>query len=287
MNEESEKTMDRRAVRAILDNIQNLPTIPHVLLEINRMLQDDEVSNSMMQEVIEKDQVITAKILKLVNSPFYGYRTRIADISQALMILGVNTVRNSIATISAIDIFRMKGKYDNFDIRDLWKHSLAVAVTSRRLAETSRKAPPDDCFVAGLLHDIGKLVMEQHLQDFFRKVLALQKEEGLTFFAAEKKILPVNHSLIGGYLVGSWHFPAHLVYAIEHHHQVTSTVSDFWLHIFVYAANTIVNHQFRESGNEEIIQEVPGYSSIMPLLGDFKEWHCAVEEEIDKLCQAF
>ena len=182
--------MDRRAVRAILDGIQNLPTIPHVLLEINRMLQDDEVSNSRMQEVIEKDQAITAKILKLVNSPFYGYRTRIADISQALMILGVNTVRNSIATISAIDIFRTKEKYDSFDIRDLWKHSLAVAVTSRRLAETSRKAPPDDCFIAGLLHDIGKLVMEQHLPDFFRKVLALQKEEGLTFIAAENKILP-------------------------------------------------------------------------------------------------
>jgi HD-like signal output (HDOD) protein len=89
------------------------------------MLQDSEVSNSRMRGIIEKDQVITAKILKLVNFPFYSYRTRIADISQALMILGFNTIRNSVATIAAVDIFRMKEKYKNFDIKDLWKQSLA------------------------------------------------------------------------------------------------------------------------------------------------------------------
>ena len=282
-----EPPVELRTVLARIDNISSLPTIPHVLLEINKMLEKADASNKKMQNVIEKDQVITAKILKLVNSSFYGFRSKIVDISQALLILGFNTVRNSIATVAIIDIFRTKDKFDSFDIRDLWRHSLAVAITSRRLAETARMAPPSDCFVAGLIHDLGKLIMVEHLPTLFDRVLKFKREEAISFVEAERKILPITHAGIGAHLIRKWRFPSRLVDAVEHHHQVTRTASDFWLHVCVYAANTIVNHQFRESGNEEIMQAFPGYSSIMPLLGDFKEWHLAVEEEIDKLCQAF
>jgi len=282
-----ENTIEPRTILAKIGNVRCLPTIPHVLLEVNRMLQDYEVSNRKLQEVIEMDQVITAKLLKLVNSSFYGFRSRIVDISQALMILGFNTVRNSIATVATIDIFRTKEKYAYFDIRDLWRHSLAVAITSRRMAEKARMAPPDDCFVAGLLHDIGKLVMEEHLSDLFKQVLIRQQEEGLSFFEAEKKILPIDHAIIGGHIVEKWRFPVRLVDAIRYHHQMTRTASDFWLHISVFAANTLVNHQFRDSGNEAILQQFPGYSSLLPLLGDYETWHPAIEEEIETLCQAF
>ncbi|OPY92672.1 MAG: HDOD domain protein [Syntrophaceae bacterium PtaU1.Bin231] len=287
MNTVSEKTAERRAILNRIDGIQDLPTIPHVLLEINRMLQENEVSNKKMQEVIEKDQAVTAKLLKLVNSSFYGFRSRIVDISQALMILGFNTVRNSIATVAAVDIFRAKAQFDPFDIRDLWKHSLAVAVTGRRLAEKGRLAPPDDCFVAGLLHDIGKLIMVQHLPDLFRQVLTVQREEQLSFIAAERRILPLDHAVIGGHLVEKWRFPTRLVGAIVHHHKVTKDASDFWLHLAVYAANTLVNHQFGAAGAEEIRRAYPGFSDIAPVLGDFSAWHPAVEAEIDNICQAF
>ncbi len=282
-----EPPVELRTIIARIDSITSLPTIPHILLEINRMLEKADVSNKRMQDVIEKDQVITTKILKLVNSSFYGFRSKIVDISQAILILGFNTVRNSIATVALIDIFRTKEKFGDFDIRDLWKHSLAVAVTSRRLAERARMAPPDDCFVAGLIHDLGKLIMEEHLPGLFERVLKLSHEEGISFAEAEKKFLPITHAGIGAHLVRKWRFPARLVDAVEYHHHVTRTASDFWLHICTYAANIIVNHQFGDSGNEEILKGFPGYSTVIPLLGDFGAWRPAVEEEIEKLSEVF
>ena len=279
----TEPPVELRTVLARIDSITSLPTIPHILLEINRMLEKADVSNRKMQDVIEKDQVITAKILKLVNSSFYGFRSKIVDISQAILILGFNTVRNSIATVALIDIFRTKEKYDSFDIRDLWKHSLAVAVTSRRLAERARMAPPDDCFVAGLIHDLGKLIMEEYLPGIFERVLKLGKEQAVSFIEAEKMFLPITHAGIGAHLIRKWRFPARLVDAVEYHHHVTRTASDFWLHICVFAANTIVNHRFKESSNEIILKAFPGYSSIAPLLGDIGDWRPAVEEEIEKM----
>jgi putative nucleotidyltransferase with HDIG domain len=287
MNEKSGKTAEQQAILAKIDQIRDLPTIPHVLLEINRMLVDPDISINKLKEVIEKDQAITAKILRLVNSSFYGMRTKIVDISQALVIMGFGAVRNSLAAVSVIDIFRTKQRYDNFDIRDLWKHSIAVAMTSRYIAEKARMASPHDCFVAGLLHDIGKLIMEEHLRDIFGQVLALQKQEGISFFAAENRILRVNHAMIGAHLVRNWRFPNHLVDAIEHHHEITKEAADFKLSACIFAANTVVNHQFEESGNEEVLKDYPEYAAVMERLGNMAEWRKPLEDEIEQLCQAF
>ncbi len=288
MNEDIRATAERNAILAKIDTITDLPTIPHVLLEINKMLLDPDVSINRLKDVIEKDQAITAKILKLVNSSFYGSRTKIVDVSQALVILGFGMVRNAIASVAVIDIFRMKQRYDNFDIRDLWKHSIAVAIVSRYIAEKSRRASPHDCFVAGLLHDIGKLIMEEHFRDFFGQVLKLQKEEGLSFVDAEKRVLPANHALIGGYLVRKWRFPDHLIEAIERHHEITGEQAAVCsLNACIYAANIVVNGQFQESGFDEILSDRPEFLPLFERLGPMSEWHQPLEEEIDQLCQAF
>ncbi|MGO9137273.1 MAG: HDOD domain-containing protein [Syntrophales bacterium] len=288
MNINQEKIIDEKSVLRTIDKVAALPTVPHVLLHVNKMLQDEDASVKEMANIIESDQVITSRILKLVNSAFYGFRSGIVEIPQAVMILGFNTVRNAVAAVSLIDLFHMKEKYDGFDIQDLWKHSISVAVTSKCLAQSARLTIPGDCFVAGLLHDIGKLVMAECLEDIFGRVLKLTHEEDISFFEAERRISSVDHAMIGGYLTQKWQFPQSLVDTIMYHHMVNRNAADFWLHASVYAANIIVNN----SSNMNIVADnlvgsCHELSEVVNRLGALSEWYDAVDSEIAQVSKFF
>ena len=118
-----------------LDLIEDLPTLPAVAMEVNKMLLDYDTTISKLSDIIEKDQAMVSKILKLVNSSFFGLRGKISSISHAIVVLGFNTIRNAVVSISIIDAFTVKESLDGFDITNFWKHSLSVAVTSKYLAE--------------------------------------------------------------------------------------------------------------------------------------------------------
>jgi putative nucleotidyltransferase with HDIG domain len=288
MNIKQGKMADEKSVLRTIDSVTDLPTIPHILLHVNKMLKDDDVSVRKLKDVIESDQVLTSRILKLVNSAFYGFRSRIIEIPQALMILGFNTVRNAVAAVSLIDLFHMGEKYDGFDIQDLWKHSIAVAVTSKNLAESARLTIPDDCFVAGLLHDIGKLVMAEYLQDIFSQVLKSSQTDGVSFLEAENKISSVNHAMIGGYLTQKWQFPNRLVDTIMYHHSVQRNTADFWLHVSVYAANIIVNHSSNmKIVNDKLLDGCPEFSEILNRVGTLSDWYPTVYAEIEQVTHFF
>ena len=288
MNVNQEKIIDEKSVWRIIDKVTALPTVPHVLLHVNKMLQNEDVSVKEMANIIESDQVITSRILKLVNSAFYGFRSRIVEIPQAVMILGFNTVRNAVAAVSLIDLFHMKEKYDGFDIQDLWKHSISVAVTSKCLAQSTRLPIPDDCFVAGLLHDIGKLVMAEYLQDTFREVLKSTHEDDISFLEAERRISSVDHAMIGGYLTQKWQFPQRLVDTIIYHHMVNRNAADFWLHASVYAANIIVNNSSTlDIVADKLAGDCHELSEVVNRLGALSEWYAAVDSEIAQVSKFF
>ena len=272
-----------------LDRIPNIPTLPAVAVKVNNMLQDDDTSIRTLSMAIEKDQAMVSKILRLVNSAFYGFRSKIGNIRHAVTLLGFNTVRNAVVSASIVNTFSGKDVFEGFDIRDFWKHSVAVAVTSRHLAEQTRLATPDDSFVAGLLHDVGKVVLAQFFKELFGQVWVATGEQGLSFYEAEKKLLPANHAQIGGHLAKKWQLPASLFEAISYHHAVRKSATALNLLMVVHVANIIVNKYKSDSESE------PDFSGIYPeaakvttsQLKEVSNWFPNVASEIESACEFF
>ncbi len=277
--------MDSQAFIKKLDNIQDIPTLPDIALKVNKMLEDYDTSISQLGEVVEKDQGIVSKIMKLVNSTFFGLRSKVRNIPHAIVLLGFNTVRNAVVSVSIIDSFD-KGKItEDFDIKDFWKHSISVAVTSRYLAEEAKVGSPDDCFIGGLLHDMGKVILVQHFPDVFNKIVASTKESKSSFFDVEKTECPFNHARIGGHLAKKWRLPEGLVDAIKGHHSVSTSATDFELLSIIHSADVIVNSHTNSSNGAALFNGIP--APINTVLNAAPKWYPDVSEEIESACEFF
>ncbi len=202
-----------RKIKKRLKSLQSLPTLPPVVTKLTHLLADEKTTAFQLAEIIEKDQVLTSKVLKMVNSAFYGFPRRISTVSSAIVLLGFNVIRTLIITAS---IFEMMQSED----LSLWEHSLGVAAASGLLAQKLELKNPEEVTTAGLLHDLGKVVIRSEFPEMYQEILALVKERGLSFREAEKEILGLDHSEIGEFLTNHWNLPERLVEPIAFHHQV-------------------------------------------------------------------
>ena len=282
--------MDSKTILKKLDRIDDLPTLPLIALEVNKMLQDYDTSISKLAQTIEKDQAMVPRILKLVNSAFFGFRSKIGSISHAVILLGFNTVRNAVVSISIIDTFsKNKEALEGFDIAEFWKHSLAVGVISRHLAEKIRLQPPEDFFTGGLLHDIGKIILFQYFQDLFKKVWISAKENNLSFYDAEKKEIPITHARIGGYLAKRWQLPESLADVIQYHHAFSKNANNLNLVMTVHVADIIANSFMPGQKNKLDFSLIyPDAISLMKLqLDTVSNWFPEISKKIESACQFF
>ena len=233
--------MDENQIYKRLESIKEIPTLPTIVFELNQHLQNPETSIAKVSETIEKDQAMTLKILKLVNSAFYGFRSKVSDIKNAVVLLGFNAVRNAIVSVSVINTLPKTLLFQDFEMIDFWKHSLSVAVTSKRIAQKAGVDSPDNCFVGGLLHDVGKVIMAQYFKEDFVKVWTRMQNEYLPFCEAEQQELPVDHTKIGAYLADRWQLPRGLTDAIRWHHSYQPENDNAGFMINIHLANILVN----------------------------------------------
>ena len=233
--------MDEKQILEKLDRIREIPTLPSIVVELNRLLQDPDTSVARISQTIEKDQATALKILKLVNSAFYGLQSKVSEIRSAVIMLGFNAVRNAIVSVSVIEAFGSKIMLPDFDVTDFWKHSLAVAVTSKSIAYSTRLNSPDNCFVGGLLHDVGKVIMAQYFQDLFASVWTTSKRDAISFYEAEQKVIPTHHTAIGARLATRWQLPPGLIEAIQWHHDCQFDSQNAEVALIIHLANVIVN----------------------------------------------
>jgi len=281
--------MDAQTFLKELDAIPDIPTLPSIVIKVNKMLQDHGTSIQELGKIIETDQAMVTKILKLVNSSFYGFRSKIKNIPHAIIILGFNNIRNAIVSVSIIETFSGKKASEEPDITDFWNHSVAVAVISRYLSEQTELDSPDDCFVAGLLHDIGKIVLSQYFTKLFNQVWQLIKEGGLSFFQAEKELSPADHALIGSVLAKKWQFPVSLIDSIAYHHGINKSVSNLNQLMIVHAADSIANNYKVDSEiNPDFFKIDPVAKKILySQLESVSEWFPVVGAEIDSALEFF
>lgn len=255
--------MEREKIFNQLDGIRDLPTLPVIAMEVNRMLQNESVSIDLLSSTIEKDQAIVLKMLKLVNSAFYGARSRVSSVSEAVIRLGFNSVRNIVVSVSVIDSLVNSGKkIPDFNLEDFWKHSIGVAMTSKYLSEKTGLQEPDDCFVGGLLHDIGLFIMAQVLPDDLSVLFQKMKQLKVSIYDIEKELMPVHHTEIGAYLARKWQLPDDLCDTVDHHHTPHKASVNPELTAIVYMGDLIISRHTVNSINPVKLMTEPALNFL-------------------------
>jgi putative nucleotidyltransferase with HDIG domain len=272
-----------------LNTIKDIPTLPTIVFELNELLQDPNTPITDISDIIEKDQAMSLRVLKLVNSAFYGIHKEVNDIGNAIVLLGFNTVRNAIVSLGVINSFSGIKALEGFDIKDFWKHSLAVAVVSKSLAEKTKIASSDSCFVGGLLHDIGKVILAQYFQDLFEKVWNAAKRENISFYEAEKKEISIDHGRIGAHLATNWELPEGFIDVIRWHHDVRNDTESKKMILVIYLSDIIVNsYNADPDGNIDLSAMHPAASTFLKKqLGDVDSWFAEIENDIQSSYQFF
>ena len=194
-----------------------LVTLPEIFIKVNSMVDDPTCSASDIGKYISKDPALTAKLLKIANSPLYGFPSRIDTVSRSITVIGTRGLRDLILASSTIDAFS-KMKSDFIDLTRFWQHSLYCGVLARILATKCHALHTEPFFVAGLLHDIGKLIIQNKLPEMAREVHIREDDSNLARFELEDEVIGFNHADVGGALLRTWKLPVNIQDAVEFHH---------------------------------------------------------------------
>lgn len=211
-----------------LEKITNLPAMPTVYNEIEKLSQDPDATTEEYSEIIELDPAITAQMLRLCNSSAFSFSRKITTVNDAVNLLGLQTVLDFVRTLSVVGAF--KGKATAFDSTEFWKHCISVGMSATLLCEHPEfknkfDIGNEDPFMAGMVHDIGKQVMGYFFNDMYQMVLDEMKS-GLSMFAVEKNVLGLTHQDVGEGLAIKWQLPDDLVSVIGHHHDPNEETSE-------------------------------------------------------------
>jgi HD-like signal output (HDOD) protein len=203
----------------IIARVEDLPTLPRTVLKITELVNDPKSSARDLARIITDDQVLAARLLRLVNSSFYGFPQRISTITGAIVLLGFDAIRNLLLTTSVFDLFPNRKNTSLIRQEQFWDHSLGCAVGSKIIGNHLRYDKVEELFVSGLLHDIGKIVEMIFLPEAFKEIVKRVRDENILMIAAEERILGYRHPEVGKLLAEKWNLPPKLTSVILHHHQ--------------------------------------------------------------------
>ena len=258
--------IDVRALREKIENINALPTIPKVLKKLLVVIENPKVSLNEISNFISSDPALTIKVLKMVNSPVYGFPGRISSVNQAVILLGLTVVRGLLLGVSVFELMQKT-------MLGLWEHSLGTAIVSRLIAIKKGLKEPDELSVDGLLHDIGKVLLILQYPEEYQKAMNDTETNSIPINKSEKDHFNTTHASVGAWMAQKWRFPPNLIDIIEYHHKPHLSKRAPLGAAIVHLADILVKARgFGFAGDRLIVSVNPGAWDTLALSeSDIKE----------------
>ncbi len=231
--------MDRKKLKEKLLKIGDLATLPVVAYNVMQLTQNPKASAMDVGKAISQDPALTSKVLKIANSAFYGFPRKISTINNAIVILGFSNIRNIVLSAGIIDAHKGRKSSQYFDRTDFWKHSLACGIASKIIASTVGLKNSEEAFIWGLLHDLGKIVMDTYIHEEFSQIAQHAKLKGILIVDAEQKYLGFDHTDVGSLVAKKWNMPPALIKVIRYHHNPVLDYNSLRISSIVHLADIL------------------------------------------------
>lgn len=227
-------------LEAMMEFADKLPSLPTAVVQALQLLRDENSQNERIAQALSMDQALVAQVLKMANSPFYGLSRRVATVEQAILVLGRKAVRSLVVAAASQDYLSRPQAGYMLRRGELWRHSIAAATGAGLIAPRVGYKPAEEAFVAGLLHDIGKVVLSAYLAEQTDELMERLGNAGDTSFdVIEREMASVDSAMLGGMIVEHWQLPAHLARAIANQHHPREAKDDWKLATVVHLANAL------------------------------------------------
>ncbi len=234
-----------KLIKERLNDAEDLPTLPDIAIRVTELVNDENSNVADVVAIIRNDAALTSKILKVANSAFYGMRRRIESLNMALVILGMREINSLVTAISVFGAFPKQKGDSGFDVNQFWLHSASVGEIAKLLARRLGSREESSTFTAGLLHDIGKLVLFQTVMDDYLECLEVAKKENMENHEAERRVLGIDHMEIGATLLQNWGLPDSLCTVTAFHHTVADAPPSY---AFETALTAMADRLCKEAG---------------------------------------
>lgn len=279
----SQEFLTDENLKRLASGIRSLPVLPNIYTELMQELKSEDPSLERAGEIVAKDMGLSAKILTLVNSAFFGLGRPVTHPSEAAMFLGTETLRALVLSLQVFSQFSQV-RLKEFSVENLWKHSWTTGVLAKRLCEFEEadRTTTDEAFIAGLLHDMGKLVLAANLPSQLEENIRQGRQKKLTLWEQEYQVFSASHAELGGYLLSTWGLSTGVVEAVAFHHRPTlAKRQNFSALTAVHVANTIAKKGPSECGlNPQPVSME--YLAALDLAGRVDGWKQFFKEALEK-----
>jgi putative nucleotidyltransferase with HDIG domain len=276
--------LNSKMLASLVGSLQDLPSLPRTYAELRRILSDPEASIDHVVRVVELDVAICAKVLQLVNSAFFGVTREIVDIKTAVSYLGITILQNLVLSVEVFRTFRPNKEIPGFSLEEFHQHCHLVARIASEIAQMG--GVPSAVVVAGLLHDVGKLVIAERAPDHFARALAGERQDKRPLFTIEEELIGVSHAEVGAYLLSLWGLPSPVVEAVAHHHHPERVPQDrLDMTSVTYISNLLAREQSYQDqdGTSPSSSPIPSEFLVVPGIAEqLPQWRKIAEEAARK-----